>query len=134
MKVLIPILSKKEDSEEFIKKASAKAREIMLLLVIDTSPSMTSGFTAAEIAQGQKVMDSVRERIGKMRKSCDTLLKWGDTKTSIDHTAKLRKADSVVLLREDSQFFSEIVEFLKKQKAYRVRTVEVRGAEESAEE
>ena len=99
LKVLIPVLSKREDSEEFLKEATVKAKEVLLLLVIDTRSSPSSGFTASEIAQGQKIMDSVNERIGKMRKSCESLLEWGDTMTRIDHTAKLRRVDSIVLLR-----------------------------------
>jgi len=132
--VLIPVLSRKEDNEEFLKEATAKAKEILLLLVIDTKSSPSSGFTASEIAQGQKIMDSVRERVGKMRKSCEELLEWGDTMTRIDHTAKLRRVDSIVLLREENQFFEELVEFLKKQKAYKVRVIKARETVRAEEE
>jgi len=131
VKTLIPILSKREGNEAFLKKATAKSKEIILLLVIDTRSSMSSGFTATEISQGQKIMKTTKEKIGKMRKACETLLEWGDTFTRIDHTAKLRRANTVALLKQDNQFFKELVEFLKKQKAYKVIVIEAPQKEEN---
>ena len=125
MKVLIPLVSKKENNEEFLKKASEKASEIIVFLPVDTSGSATSGFTMSEIAQGQKLMDEILARIGKMRKKSDGFLEWGDTVKNIDHVARLRGIETIALVKQDNDFFKQLVKELKKHREYKVKVVEI---------
>ncbi len=123
MKVLIPLLSKKENSEEFLKKASEKAKEVVVFLPVDTSGAATSGFTMSEIAQGQRLLEEIKEKIGKMRKSCEGLLEWGDTSKNIDHIARLKGIERIALVKQDNEFFKELVKSLKKKKEYKVKII-----------
>ncbi len=115
MKVLIPILSKKENDEKFIDAAVIGAKEITLLVVVDTS--LTSGgygFASSEISQGNALMNDIRAMVGKKKKTCDDVLEWGETITKIDHIARLREVDKVVLQKQDNKFYSDLIETLKK--------------------
>ncbi len=125
MKVLIPLLSKKENNEEFLKKACEKAREVIVFLPVDTAGKVTSGFTMAEIAQGQKLAGEITTRIGKMRKKAESLLEWGDTLKNIDHVARLRGVEWIVLLKEDNEFFKHLVKELKKKRGFKVKVISV---------
>ena len=125
MKVLIPLLSKRENSEEFLKKACEKAKEVIVFLPVDTAGKATSGFTMAEIAQGQKLAEEIALRVGRMRKKAESLLEWGDTLKNIDHIARLRGIERIALLKEENEFFKQLVKELKKKRGYKVRVIEL---------
>ena len=125
MKVLIPLISKKEDSEEFLRKASEKAREVIVLLPVDTKTANTSGFTASEIAQGQKLMEEIKAKIGRMRKKCDCILEWGETVKNIDHITRLRGIERIALVKQENEFFKKLLKELKKKREYKVKVIEV---------
>lgn len=130
MKVLIPLLSKKENSEEFLRKASEKAKEVIVLLPVDTTTASTSGFTATEIAQGQKLMEEIKAKIGRMRKKCESVLEWGQTVKNIDHITRLRGIERIALVKQENEFFKELLKELKKRREYKVEVIEVRELEE----
>jgi len=117
MKVLIPLLSKKENDEKFIDEAVRGAKEITILLVVDTN--LTSGgygFAASEISAGNSLMDEIKGMVGRKRKPVDDVLEWGDTITKIDHTARLKEVDKVVLQKQENKFYLDLVAALKKNK------------------
>jgi len=124
MKVLIPLLSKLENDDEFLKKASEKAKEVIVFLPVDTSGAATSGFTMSEIAQGQRLMEEIKAKIGRMRKKCEGILEWGSTAKNIDHIARLRGIETIALVKQDNEFFHETVKSLKKKRDYKVRVFE----------
>ncbi|MBN2067743.1 MAG: universal stress protein [Candidatus Diapherotrites archaeon] len=114
MKVLVPVLSQKEASPEFIERLSSKAKEIIVLLVIDTKAmSGQFGFAAGEIAHANALMQQLKEAIGKKKKTCEDLMEWGDTFTKIEHTAMLKQADKIILVWQDNQFFKKLLKDLK---------------------
>lgn len=125
MKVLIPLLSGKENNGEFLKKACEKAKEVIVFLPVDTAGKATSGFTMTEIAQGQKLAGEITLRIGRMRKKAESLLEWGDTLKNIDHVARLRGIERIALLKEDNEFFKQTVRKLKKKRGYKVKVISV---------
>jgi len=125
MKVLIPILSKRENNDEFLKKAIEKAKEVIVFLPVDTSGVATSGFTMSEIASGQKLMDEITAKIGRMRKKSDSLLEWGDTVKNIDHIARLRGIERIALVKQENEFFEQTIKALKGKKDYKLLVVEI---------
>ncbi len=113
-KVLVPVLSKKEASPEFVEKIAAKAKEIILLLVIDTaSMSGQFGFAAGEIAHANALMQKIKDALGKKKKTCDDILEWGDTLTKIENIAMLRQVDKIYLVKQDNQFSKKLLKDLK---------------------
>lgn len=116
MKVLIPILSENENDEQFIEEAIKGAKEAILLLVIDANPKQEFGFTASHIQKGRKVMEIVRESLGKKRKKSEELIEWGDTKSKILNLALLRKVDKVAMKKQENQYFEELAKKLKAEK------------------
>ncbi|VVC00731.1 Uncharacterised protein [uncultured archaeon] len=116
MKILVPILSEKEDDPEFLEKVSKGATEIILLLVVDPSPKERFGFAAGFMQKGRAVMESARKRLGEKRKSAEDVIEWGDTQSKIMNMALLRKADKVIFYRQQNQYFNELVNRLIKEK------------------
>ena len=125
MKVLIPILSKKENNEEFLRKALEKAKEVIVFLPVDSSGATTSGFPMSEIASGQKLMDEITAKVGRMRKRSDSLLEWGDPVKNIDHIARLRGIERIALVKQENEFFKQTVKALKGKKDYKLMVIDV---------
>lgn len=116
MKVLIPLLSKQENNEDFLDKATAGAKQAILLLVVDTQAMHGQfGFAATEIRQGSMLLEQVKEILGEKRKPYKDIIEWGDTATKIEHIAKLNKADRVIMQKQNNKFFNDLVKNLKKQ-------------------
>ncbi len=116
MKILIPLLSEKENEREFIEKASKGATEIILLLVVDPSPKERFGFAASFLQKGRAVMEGAKKLLGEKRKSCEEIVEWGDTQGKILNMALLRKVDKIVFYRQDNQYFNEMLNRLIKEK------------------
>ncbi len=113
MKVLIPLLSKQEDSTEFVQKATKGAVEVFLLLVIDPADmSGEFGFAAHEISKGNKMMGVVTELIGP-EKAVHQIVEWGETVSKIDNLCKLKGVDEVCVQKQDNYWFQDIVKKLK---------------------
>ncbi|MBU2477402.1 hypothetical protein KKG83_08095 [Candidatus Micrarchaeota archaeon] len=112
MKVLIPLLSRKELNEEFLEKALKGTHEIVLLMVIDKEDSPK----ASDISSATHFMEEVKKAVGKKRKRCEEFTEWGETSTKIKNTAILNKADKIVMLKQENQYFEELVEKLKEDK------------------
>jgi len=110
MRVLVPLLSKKEDREEFVEQFTSKAKEIILLIVIDTAAmSGQFGFAAGEIAQANILMQKMKAAIGKKRKTCEDIIEWGDTATKIEHLAMLRNVDKIYMVKQENQFSKKLL-------------------------
>ncbi len=110
MKVLVPLLSKREAEPGFIETIASKAKEIILLVVIDTK-AMTGqfGFATNEIAAGNALMQQVKLALGKKRKTCNDVIEWGDTATKIEHLALLHQVNRIYVVRQDNQFFKKLL-------------------------
>lgn len=116
MRVLIPILSEKEDEKEFLEKATSGANEIILLVVVDPSPKERFGFAAGFLQKARSIMESAKKFLGGKRKSVEELIEWGDTQSKILNITLLRKVDKIVFYKQDNQYFNELLNRLIKEK------------------
>ncbi len=123
LRVLIPLVSKKENNELFLQKATEGAKEITLLLVIDKKEMVGQfGFAASEIMQGTALIEQIKKFLVEHGKRAKEIVEWGDTETKIEHIAILQKADKVFLLEQDNEYFKSLVKCLKKSLANKVET------------
>ena len=111
MKVLIPMLSGEEGNAEFMKRATKGAKEIVLQLVVDATGTNKFGFAASEIAHGNELMEGIKSKL--QGKTVDTVLEWGETERKIENLAKLQRVDKVVMVKQDNQYFKNLVKSLK---------------------
>ena len=126
MKVLIPLLSKQENKPEFLQRAVQGAKEVLLLLVIDTESTPSQfGFVASEIGQGNTLMQDVKKQLEKMRKTCNDVIEWGNTETKIEHIAQLQHVDKIVLLKQDNQFFKKLLKQMRGKLKMEIRVLSV---------
>jgi len=116
MAVLIPLLSEKENDEEFLEQALKGTKEVILLIVVDADSKEEFGFAASHIKTARLVMEEVKATIGKKRKRSEDIIEWGDTKNKIMNIALLRKVDCVILKKQENQYFDELVKNLEKEK------------------
>ena len=113
MKVLIPLVSKMENQADFIEEACTGAKEIIILLVIDTEAMQGEfGFASKEIMQGNKLMEDVKTLVGQKRKTAKDIIEWGSTLKKIENIAILQQVDKVVLKGMDNQYFQKLVDEL----------------------
>jgi len=114
MKILIPIISRKEGNEEFIDKALEKTKELILLVVIDTALKLDDiGFTANNILLAREISEKISNKAKKKKIKVEELIEWGSTKNKIIQIAKLKKAEKIVFLKQENKFFEEIINQLK---------------------
>lgn len=112
MKVLIPLISRNESNPEFIDKAVKGTDEVLLLIVIDKDDSLK----ASDISSSTHFLEEVKKMIGKKRKKCEDLTEWGNTTAKIKSTAIINKVNKIVLLKQENQFFEDLIQELKKEK------------------
>jgi len=126
MKVLIPLISKRENNEKFIATACRDAHEVFLLLVIDTEAMPGQfGFAASEIGHGNQLMQEVKAIVEKNKKHCSDVMEWGSTESKIIHLVQLHKIDKVVLVKQENQFFKKLVKQLEEKTEAVVEVIEV---------
>ncbi len=116
MKILIPLLSETENEAAFLEKATEGADNVILLVVVDASPKEKFGFTASFIQKARSVMEEVKETLAKKKKPCEDVMEWGDTQSKIVNLSRLKKADKVVLKKQDNHYFRQLVKKLEEEK------------------
>src|SRR3989338_6160117 len=114
-KILIPILSKEEENQEFLDEATQKVDVIFLLLVMDTDVSLSRlGYTTKEMWSASKKLEHVKSAIGKKRKTVNEFTVWGPTIEKIINSAIIHQVDRVVLKRSDEKEFKKLEDSLRK--------------------
>ncbi|MBN1940876.1 MAG: hypothetical protein JW772_01705 [Candidatus Diapherotrites archaeon] len=110
-RILIPILSKKENNRLFVESIPEEAKEIFLLLTIDTElmPGQF-GFAASDIAGGNALMQSLEEIFSAKNRRCIALEEWGKTERKILQIAQLKKIDEIYLVKQANQFYEQLVQ------------------------
>ena len=119
MKVLIPLVSKEEDDPDFLELAISKAKEIILLLVIDTSTMKGEfGFAASEIMQGNNLLEEAKHTIGLKRKTAKAVTEWGNTIQKIANIARLQQVNKIAIKKSSvsRKLAHELTNELKKEK------------------
>ena len=111
---IIPLISKKEDNPLFVAQACNNADELFLLLVVDTAAMPGQfGFAASEIGQGNGLMQNVKQQVEQRKVNCEDIMEWGDTESKIIHLVQLQKIGKVFLVKQDNQFFKNLVKALE---------------------
>jgi len=126
MKVLIPLVSKKENNPEFLQKATEGAKEAILLVVIDKSAMVGQfGFAASEIMQGNALIEQIRKSLEEKGKRVKDIEEWGDTAAKIENTALLQRADRIALFEQENEYFKNLVKELSKKLGKKVETIKI---------
>jgi hypothetical protein len=116
VKVLIPLLTGKEKDADFVQFFSSKASEILLLQIVDKDFKDKTASAIGEMRQSRVVMEEVKKILGAKKKKCVELTEWGSTIAKIRAISILQKVDKVFLVKQDNQFFEDILKELKKDK------------------
>ena len=116
MIVLAPLLSGKENSDEYVNAISNKVDKIILLQIVDRDFMNKTSTAMGEVMQFSNIMEDLRQKIGQKRKTCEEITEWGHTTKKIVSIALIQKVDKVVLIKQNNKFFKDILDELKKNK------------------
>jgi hypothetical protein len=116
MIVLAPLLSGKENNDEYIEAISKGADKVIVLQVIDKEFMNKTSAAMGEVMQFSTLLSEIKQKIGQKRKKCDEITEWGSTIKKILGVAILQQVDKVVFVEQDNEFFKEILAELKKNK------------------
>ncbi len=112
MKILVPLLSGRENDKLFIDALSKDAKEVVILQIVDKQFLPKAGAAMGEVRQFRIVADELRKAIGAKRKKFVEMTEWGITIPKIVSTALFQKVDKVYLVKQNTQFFGEITDAL----------------------
>mgnify|MGYP002639660434 CR=1 FL=1 len=130
-RVLIPLVSGKENDEGFITEACAEADELVLLLVVDTDAMPGGfGFAAGEIGHGNTLMEEVKVIADGHGVDCNDIVEWGDTQTKILHLIQLKGIKNVFLIKQENEFFKKLVKALREETTAEVEIFKLPEKEE----
>jgi hypothetical protein len=116
MKVLVPLLTGKENNPLFIEAFTVRVDEVILLQIVDKEFMSKTSAAIGEVRQLTKVMEEIRKAVGLKKKKCSEITEWGSTLKKLLALAVLQKIDKVFLIKENTSFFDEITKELKKNK------------------
>jgi hypothetical protein len=116
MKGLIPIITKKESSYEFLSKVFPQCKELVVLAVVDASEKKTDfGLTATDIAQANEIISRILVSAKENKVKAEDVLEWGELSHKLINTVKLSNAKKVFLIKTDSDEQKKLVKELKKE-------------------
>jgi len=105
----------KEGDQPFLDAATKGCKEIILLFAVDKAEMPGRfGFASSDISKGNKLMESIAEKLKEKKIVCDYVLEWGSTVQKIEHLAKLKKADKIVLYQQYNDYWKKNVAELEK--------------------
>ncbi|MCX6803610.1 MAG: hypothetical protein NTY48_03490 [Candidatus Diapherotrites archaeon] len=116
MKVLVPLLTGFEKDPIFVSAVTDKVDEVILLQIVDKEFHARAGSAIGEVRQLRLVLDELRKSIGAKKKKCVELTEWGSTIQKIISLVLLQKIDKVYLVKQNNQFFEDILKALSKNK------------------
>ena len=116
MNVLAPLISGKESSEGYVDAITNKVDKIILLQIIDRDFMAETSKAMGEVMQSSTMMETLRQKIGKKRKTCEEITEWGHTTKKIMAIALIQNVDKVILVEQDNKFFKDMLKELKKNK------------------
>ena len=113
MKVLVPLLTLKENDEKFIEKLQ-KYDEIILLLTLDKERmKKTFGVEAERIAEGTKFLERLKLILETKGKRVFDIVEWGNLERNIKNIALLQKVKKIIIKEQKSKAFNSFIENLK---------------------
>ena len=116
MKVLVPLINGNERNEDFVNVITNKVDEIVLLQIVDKDFAAKTSSTIGELRQSKAAMEEIKRVIGLKKKKCVELTEWGSTIQKIVSNAILQKVDKVYFVKQNNQFFEDILKELKNKK------------------
>jgi len=116
MKILAPLISGKESSQEYVDAITNKVDKIVLLQIIDKDFMTQTSTAMGEVMQSSTMMETLRQKIGQKRKPCDEITEWGHTVKKIISIALIQEVDKVIFVDQDNKFFKDMLAELKKNK------------------
>jgi len=116
MHILAPLISGRENSEEYVEAITKGADKVILLQIIDRDFMNKTSAAMGEVMHFSTMMVELKKMIGKKRKPCDEITEWGHTIKKILSIALIQKIDKVVFVNQNNAFFKEILQELKKNK------------------
>ncbi len=116
MILLIPLISGKEDNPQFISSITSQGKKIILLQIVDKEFQAKTGTAMGEVMQHHALLTKVKKAIQSKKKEVEEITEWGTTIKKIISIAILNKVDKVVLVKQNNQFFDDILKALKKEK------------------
>lgn len=129
MKVLVPLLSGKENDKEFVEAFTKQVDEVVLLQIVDKDFKDRTASAIGGMRQSRVAMEEIKKVVGAKKKKCTELIEWGSTIQKIHAIAVIQKVDRVFLVKQENQFFDDILKELKKDKIT-VEIIEVKEKEE----
>ncbi|MGI6589847.1 MAG: hypothetical protein ACOX1V_04270 [Candidatus Iainarchaeum sp.] len=124
MKILIPLLSGRENDSLFINSIDKSVKEVIVLQIVDKQFLPKVGSVIGEVGHFRMVADDLKKALVFKKKKLFEMTEWGVTIPKIISIALLQKIDYVLLVKQDTQFFEEVVSELKS-KRIRVVLVEL---------
>ena len=124
MKILIPLLSGRENDSIFINSIDKSVKEVIVLQIVDKQFLPKVGSVIGEVGHFRMVADDLKKALVFKKKKLFEMTEWGVTIPKIISIALLQKIDYVLLVKQDTQFFEEVVSELKS-KRIRVVLVEL---------
>lgn len=116
LKILIPLLSGRENDPLFINSLSKEVKEVVVLQIVDKQFLPKAGSAMAEVRQFRIVADELRKSLVSKKKKLIEMTEWGVTIPKIVSIALMQKVDYVLLVKQNTQFFEEVVDELKDNK------------------
>ena len=133
MHILAPIISGKELADEYVEAITKGADKVTLLQIVDREFMKNTSAAMGEVMQFSTIMSEVKKKVSAKRKPCQEITEWGATIKKILAITFIQKADKVVFVEQDNEFFREIIRELEKEMV-NVETVHVISEEEKKEE
>ena len=124
MKILITLLSGRENDSLFINSIDKSVKEVIVLQIVDKQFLPKVGSVIGEVGHFRMVADDLKKALVFKKKKLFEMTEWGVTIPKIISIALLQKIDYVLLVKQDTQFFEEVVSELKS-KRIRVVLVEL---------
>jgi hypothetical protein len=116
VKVLVPLLTGKENDKGFVEAFTRGVDEVVLLQIVDKDFMSKTASALSEVRQSRVLMDELKKIVGQKKKKCVEASEWGSTIQKIVGMAVLQKVNKVFLVKEKNQFFDDILKELKKNK------------------
>ncbi|HLD59308.1 MAG TPA: hypothetical protein VI977_06805 [archaeon] len=126
MRVLVPLLSKHENNEFFLQNILDSAKEIVLLLVIDTQMMPGQfGFAASDIATGNALLQELKKFFVKKRRLCLEIEEWGNTESKILQTAQMKSVDRIFFAKQNNDFYFRLVSSIRSKTKIPIEEIKV---------
>ncbi|MBN2127481.1 MAG: hypothetical protein JW703_03775 [Candidatus Diapherotrites archaeon] len=118
MKLLVPVLTKKEANPFFVEEIlSLKPAEVILLSVIDSKKESNNfGFSSNEIALANSIMNELEKQLKEKKMRTEPVLEWGETIQKIVNSALLFKAKKVLLIENELPETIQLIDELNSKK------------------